>query len=77
MEANDDQQALSWANGFCHGMEYLALAFQTRVDGGQEPAGAILGGQAECLVFIEGLVANVHSRGAVVDLLRRGGARDD
>lgn len=70
------QQALSWANGFAFGLECLALAFQARVDGGQEPAGAILGGQAECLVFIEGLIANAKDRGAVVDLLRQRGARD-
>jgi hypothetical protein len=76
MVTNDDA-AMGWAHGFICGMEYLALAYEARVDAGQEPAGAILGGQAECLVFVEGLIANFQGRGAVVDLLRRGGACDD
>jgi len=75
MVTNDDA-AMGWAHGFICGMEHLALMVQARVDAGQEPAGAILGGQAECLVFVEGLIANAKDRGAVVDLLRQRGACD-
>jgi hypothetical protein len=69
MGTNEDR-ALSWANGFCHGVEYLALAYQARIDGGQTPANALFAGQIECLLFIEQVIVSGPDRGKVVDLFR-------
>jgi hypothetical protein len=60
--AKIDDAAMSWAHGFTCGMEFLALAYEAWVDGGQ----------AAGLLFVEQLVMSTQDRARVVDLFRGG-----
>lgn len=71
-EAQRSSLALSWLNGYCHGIEHLAGALRAYLDNGEPLERAALLARLACLNFTLTLANSTKDRETVVDWFRRG-----